>query len=143
FPTGWGNNTASLAVQNSYHPFVEEQTIIPETELYTGYAQGQYEILDSVELFGEFLYNRRKIYQNGWRQFWNFGWTGDLYGTGGPTDYNVWGGGFTGVNFLSPTAITNQNDASQRVDYYRGVGGLRGDFGGAGNWRWEVYSQYS
>jgi iron complex outermembrane recepter protein len=141
FPTGY--DTASLAVQNAYHPFVEEQTLIPETDLYTGYAQGQYELFDSVELFGEFLFNRRKTYQNGWRQFWNFGWTGDIYSTGAGDAYNVWGDGWQGLNFISPTAITNQADSSQRVDYYRGVGGLRGDFGGAGNWRWEAYTQYS
>ena len=139
YPTGY--DTASLAVQNAYHPYVGEQTIIPKTDLYTIYLEGEYEILDSVELFGEFLYNKRKTYQNGWRQFWNFGYTGDLYGTGGSTDYNVWGGGWTGVNFISPTPITNHADDSQEVDYYRGVAGLRG--GLTGTWNWEVYGQYS
>jgi iron complex outermembrane recepter protein len=143
-PAGWfptGYSTAALAVQNSYHPFVEEQTIIPETDLYTFYADAAYEITDSIELFGEFLANRRKTYQNGWRQFWNFGYTGDLYGTGTPA--TLWANGWQGVNFLSPTGITNQSDNSQKVDYYRGVGGLRGDFGGTGNWKWEIYGQYS
>jgi iron complex outermembrane receptor protein len=140
FPTGY--DTASLAVQNAYHPFVEEQTIIPETDLYTAYAQGAFELTDSIELFGEFLFNRRKTYQNGWRQFWNFGYTGDLYGTGTPA--TIWAKGFTGINLLSPTSITNHSDTSQKVDYYRGVGGFRGDFGGGlSGWRWEAYSQYS
>ena len=145
-PAGWyptGYNAASMAVQNAYHPFVEEQTIIPETDLYTGYLQGSYQLSDSVELFGEFLGNRRKTYQNGWRQFWNFGYTGDLYGTGTPNGYNYWGGGFQGVNFISPTGITNHSDNSQKVDYLRGVGGLRGDFGGARKWNWEISAQYS
>jgi iron complex outermembrane receptor protein len=142
-PAGWyptGYNTASLAVQNAYHPFVEEQTIIPKTDLYTLYADGAFEISDSVELFGEFLFNRRETYQNGWRQFWNFGFTGDYYGDG--TLGTLWGAGFTGMNLLSPTAITNHNDSSQKVDYYRGVGGLRGNFGDS-KWRWEAYGQYS
>lgn len=144
-PAGWfptGYSAASTAVQNSYHPFIEEQTIIPETDLYTIYAEGAFEVSDSVELFGEFLFNSRKSYQNGWRQFWNFGYTGDLYGTGGGNLYNYWGGGWQGVNLISPTGITNHADNSQRVDYYRGVGGLRGDFGG-GNWHYEVFGQYS
>ncbi len=143
-PAGWfptAYDTASLAIQNAYHPFVEEQTIIPETSLITAYAEGAFEVSDSVELFGEFLFNRRKTYQNGWRQFWNFGYTGDLYGTG--TTTNIWAPGWEGINLISPTGITNQADSSQKVDYYRGVGGLRGDFGGAGNWRWEAYGQYS
>jgi len=143
-PAGWfptGYDAASTAIQNSYHPFVEEQTIIPETDLYTAYVEGSYELTDSIEAFGEFLFNRRKTYQNGWRQFWNFGYTGDLYGTGTPA--TIWADGWQGVNLLSPTAITNQSDSSQKVDYYRGVGGFRGDFGGAGDWKWEIYGQYS
>ncbi len=139
FPTGY--STAALAVQNSYHPFVEEQTIIPETDLYTGYAEASYDITDSITAFGEFLYNRRKTYQNGWRQFWNFGYTGDLYGTGTPA--TLWANGWQGVNLLSPTGITNQSDSSQTVDYYRGVGGFRGNFGGSGDWKWEIYGQHS
>ncbi len=144
-PAGWyptGYDAASMAVQNAYHPFVEEQTIIPETDLYTIYAQGSYELADSVELFGEFLFNSRKTYQNGWRQFWNFGYTGDLYTTGAGNYFNYWGDGWQGLNLISPTGITNHSDSSQRVDYYRGVLGLRGDFGG-GNWKYEVYGQYS
>lgn len=143
-PAGWfptGYDTRSLAVQNSYHPFVEEQTIIPETDLYTIYVSGSYEITDSIELFGEFLFNRRETYQNGWRQFWNFGYTGDLYGTGAGNLYNFWGGGWQGINLISPTGITNHADSSQSVDYYRGVAGARGSLGGP--WRWQVHGQYS
>lgn len=141
YPTGY--DAASMAVQNAYHPFVAEQTIVPETDLFTIYSEGSYEISDSVELFGEFLYNRRKTYQNGWRQFWNFGWTGDIYSTGAGNYWNYWGDGWQGLNFISPTPITNHSDNSQKVDYYRGVGGLRGDIGGAGDWKYEVYGQYS
>lgn len=138
-PAGWfptGYTTESLAVQNSYHPFVEEQSIIPKTSLITAYAEGSYEVTDAVEVFGEFLFNRRKTYQNGWRQFWNFGGTSNYAST-------IWAEGWTGRNLLSPTGITNQADNSQKVDYYRGVGGLRGNFGTNDNWHWEVYGQYS
>ncbi len=144
-PAGWypvGYDTASQAVLNSYHPFVEQQTIIPETDLYTAYADASYEISDSVELFGEFLFNRRETYQNGWRQFWNFGYTGDLYSTGAGNYWNTWGDGWQGINYISPTAITDQSDSSQKVDYYRGVAGLRGDFAD-NRWRYEIYGQYS
>ncbi len=147
-PAGWyptGYNTASLAVQNAYHPFVEEQTIIPKTNLYTFYAEGSQNINDSIEAFGEFLFNRRTTYQNGWRQFWSFGYTGDLYGTNGPNSNvnNFWAPGFTGVNLISPTGITNHADSSQEVNYLRGVAGFRGKLGATDNWRWEVYGQYS
>ena len=146
YPVGY--NTESQRVLNAYHPFYDEQTIIPKTTLITGYAEGSYELTDDVEMFGEFLFNRRKTYQNGFRQFWNFGFTGDLYGTGNL--YNsgtIWAQGWQGVNYLSPTAITNHADSSQKVDYYRGVAGLRGEApegeGFFGGWRWEIYGQYS
>lgn len=138
-PAGWfptGYDTASLAIQNAYHPFVEQQTLIPKTELFTAFADASFEVSDSIELFGEFLFNRRKTYQNGWRQFWTFGGTENYLST-------YWADGWQGENYLSPTAITDQSDSSQKVDYYRGVAGLRGDFGGSNNWRWEAYGQYS
>ncbi|HXG80863.1 MAG TPA: TonB-dependent receptor plug domain-containing protein, partial [Sphingomicrobium sp.] len=84
-PPGWyptGYDAASLAVQNSYHPFVDEQTIIPDTKRYTLFADASYELTDSIEAFAEFLANQRKTYQNGWRQIWSFGYTetGDRFG---------------------------------------------------------------
>jgi iron complex outermembrane recepter protein len=143
-PAGWfptGYNAASMAVQNAYHPFVAQQTIVPESDLYTAYAEGAFEISSAVEVFGEFLFNRRETYQNGWRQFWNFGYTGDLYGTGTPA--TLWAPGFTGVNLLSPTGITNLSDNSQKVDYYRGVAGVRGEISSKGNWTYDIHAQYS
>jgi len=135
FPTGY--NGASHAIENDYNPFAGEQTIIPKTERFTIYADGSYQITDGIELYGEFLKNRRTTYQNGWRQIWAFGGTSDSYGT-------YWAPGWTGWNWLSPTAITNHADSSQRVDYWRGVGGLRGDLGGfLKGWSYDTYVQYS
>lgn len=144
-PAGWfptGYDAASMAVQNAYHPFVEQSTIIPETDLYTAYAEGAFEISSAVEVYGEFLFNRRETYQNGWRQFWNFGYTGDLRNDGGPPD-TLWAQGFTGFNFLSPTGITDLSDSSQTVEYYRGVAGLRGEISSKGNWSYDLHGQYS
>ncbi len=152
FPTGY--DAASLAVQNAMHPYVSESTIIPKTERKTLYADASYELTDNIEAFGEFLFNRRETYQNGWRQFWNFGWTGDigfdLYCDEdnppcGPNTGTLWGDGWTGFNLISPTAITNQADSSQKVDYTRGVGGFRGNFGTGfmNGWTWDAHVQYS
>lgn len=141
FPTGY--DSASLAVQNAYHPFVLEQTLIPKTERYTLYADAAYELTDSVEAYAEFLGNRRKTYQNGWRQIWAFGYTGDPFGCGYDCG-TYWAQGWTGYNWLSPTPITNHSDSSQKVDYWRGVGGLRGDLGGfLKGWSYDAYVQYS
>ncbi|MGZ2411219.1 iron complex outermembrane recepter protein [Sphingomonas sp. F9_3S_D5_B_2] len=135
FPTGY--DPASSAIQNDYNPFAGEQTIIPKTSRYTVYADGSYKFSDAIEMYGEFLANRRSTYQNGWRQIWTFGGTSDYYPT-------YWAPGWTGQNLLSPTALTNHADSSQRVDYWRGVGGIRGDLGGfLKGWSYDAYVQYS
>lgn len=140
FPTGY--DAQSTAVQNAYHPFVNEQTLIPKTDRYTLYADAAFKLTDGVEAYAEFLGNRRKTYQNGWRQFWTFGYTGDLYGDGSVG--TSWAQGFSGFNVISPTGITNHSDTSQKVDYWRGVGGLRGDLGGfMKGWSYDAYVQYS
>lgn len=147
-PAGWfptGYDSPSLAVQNSYHPFVGEQSIVPDTKRYTLYAEGSFELSDHVEAYAEFLANRRKTYQNGWRQIWSFGYTGDLYNSGNYIGAGtIWAQGWEGLNWLSPTGITNHSDSSQKVTYYRGVAGLRGDFGSLlKGWEWDTYVQYS
>ena len=135
FPTGY--DPASHAIENDYNPFAGEQTIIPKTERFTITQDGSYQITDGIELYGEFLKNRRTTYQNGWRQIWAFGGTSDSYGT-------YWAPGSTRSNWLTSTAITNHANSSQRVDYWRGVGGLRGDLGGfLKGWSYDAYVQYS
>jgi len=144
-PAGWyftGYDAASEAIQNNFNPFASEISIIPKTERYTLYADASYELTDNIEAYIEFLGNRRKTYQNGYRQFWTFGYTEDgyfgYYGT-------YWAKGWHGLNFLSPTAVTNRgSDTKQKVDYWRGVGGLRGDLGGIfKDWSYDAYVQYS
>jgi iron complex outermembrane receptor protein len=102
----------------------------------TGYVSAGVDITSDIEAFTEFLVNRRETYQNGWRQFWNFGGTSNSFNT-------FWATGFQGRNFLSPTGITNLSDNSQTVDYYRGVGGLKGDIGFLPGWRFDSYVQFS
>jgi iron complex outermembrane receptor protein len=147
-PAGWfptGYDTPSLALQNNFHPFMDESTVIPDTKRYTLYAEASYELTDNIEAFVEFLANRRKTYQNGFRQIWSFGYTGDLYNTGNLYGSGtIWAQGWEGLDWLSPTGITNHSDSSQKVDYKRGVAGLRGDFGGfMKGWSWDTHVQYS
>lgn len=145
-PPGWlptGYNGPSQAVQDDFNPYASEQTIIPKTSRYTLYADGAYKFSDGIEAYAEFLANRRKTYQNGWRQFWTFGFSesGSYYGNYG----SFWAKGWSGLNFLSPTAVTDRgSDSKQRVDYWRGVGGLRGNLGGfLKGWSYDAYVQYS
>jgi iron complex outermembrane receptor protein len=141
FPTGY--NGASQAVRNDFNPFANEATITPKTTRYSLYADAAYELTDGIEAYAEFLGNRRKTYVNGYRQFWTFGFTesGSYYG-GSP---GYWAKGWTGLNLLSPTAVTDRgSDSKQKVDYWRGVGGLRGDLGGfLKGWSYDAFVQYS
>lgn len=146
FPVAY--DPASYALFNQQSPFIPEVTVIPETTRYTAYFEGSYELADNIEAYGEFLFNRRETYQNSWVQFWDFGVTSDpgdvvlgFFGLDNGNPFNP----ATGPYITSSTPITNHADASQRVDYFRGVGGFRGEFdsGGLKGWAWDIYSQYS
>ena len=131
-------DAASRGVVNASHPFAREESIIPEVERYTAFIDGAYEV-GGVELYGEFLLNRRESRTDSYRQFWNYTYTSTGMGAGGdPVN------GFTGDYYLSPTPVTDHFDQSQRVDYIRGVAGVRGDLRlFSNNWKWDVFAQYS
>src|SRR5262249_4820843 len=74
---GVGYDGPSYGVENATHPFVRDATFIPETTRFTFFADGAYQVTDAIEVFAEFLYNQRETYQNGARQFWQFGYTSD------------------------------------------------------------------
>lgn len=139
-PPGWfpvGYDRQSHAVENADHPFQDEGSLIPETENITIYAEGAYELNDKVEVYGEFLLNRRKTYLNDYRQYWAFAvYSGNwdyYYGIGSQVTADA---GWFGTMFFSPTAITDFSDAAIEVEYQRYVAGLRGDVGDS-SWSWD------
>lgn len=145
-PPGWfpvGYDPASASVQNNYHPLMNNDAVIPSTERFTVYADAAYELSDAVEVYTELLFNRRENYINGSRQVWQFGVgesAGGLFGF--PADFgDPFARGWTGPALFSPTAFSPDFDSSIKVDYYRAVGGLRGDF--SPTWNWDIYTQYS
>lgn len=127
-----GYNPATLAVVNNLSEFAFDESIVPEVERMTLFVDGAYELGGGIEAYGEFLLNRRESSTNGYRQFWNYTYTR----TFGDPVTNI-----DGANILSATAITDHNDASQRVDYARAVVGLRGSV--FTDWSWDVFAQYS
>jgi len=166
-PNGWyitGLDSVSESVQNNFHPRRYNDTIIPETDLYTVYLDAAYELADFAEVYVEGLYNKRKNYVNSSAQVYMFG-LGECYLFCGedPADYGVnpddypnpasaidlafgipvdplavgWGG----LVSPSPTGFTDFVDSSVEVDYYRAVAGLRGDI--TSNWSYDIYGQYS
>lgn len=129
----------SYALANAYHPFEAKSTVSPKIERYTAFLDGSFELTDTIEVYTEGLFNRRKTYVDSFTQIYNFGFT-DQFAPGDPEDpFPGWSG--VGFAFISPTGILDQYDNEITVDYYRGVAGVRGEIGQ--NWQWDVYGQYS
>jgi len=141
FPVNYDKFSAGFADYD--HPFQNEQSLIPSIERFTVMAEGEYEVTDSITLYGEALFNRRENYQNGYRQVWTYIYNAQFPIFGGGVDPFIdpeWGG----TNWLSPTAASDHNDSSVTVDYLRFVGGARGDFGDMiPGWNWDISGQYS
>ncbi len=145
-PPGWfpvGYDRQSDGVTNSDHPFQDAESLIPTTELTTFYAEGDYQLSENVELYGEALLNRRETYVNGYRQYWSYVYAGNfdfVNGFGGGSQLSA-DAGWNGLQWFSPTAITDHNDDQITVDYQRFVAGLRGEF--SNGWAWDATLSYS
>lgn len=131
YRTGSFNPTAyGLLAYDS--PFVHDDTIVPQTERLTFYADGSFEVTPNIELFTELLYNNRETVSRGSRQFFPLQYAFDPVNEG-----------FSGNFFIRPI-VHLDSDSSTEVDYYRGVVGARGDYGRLlSGWTWDVYGQYS
>jgi iron complex outermembrane recepter protein len=152
-PPGWfpvSYDRTSDGVTNSDHPFQDGQSLIPKQEQMTLFADGEFDISDSVTAYAEVLLNRRKTKTNGYRQFWSYKYTSDFnffdafwnytYSTS-PGSGDPQSAGWTGAQYLSPTPITDHADSSIDVKYQRYVAGLRGVL--KSGWDWDVSLQYS
>jgi iron complex outermembrane receptor protein len=143
-PPGWfpvSYDPQSHGVTNSDHPFQNAESLVPEQEVTTFYAEGAYQLTDTVELYGEVLLNRRETHQNDYRQYWTFlTYSGnfDFYYGYGPTNgaQVARDAGWLGPVLLSPTAITDHSDTDIEVTFTRYLAGLRGDFGDT-SWGWD------
>jgi iron complex outermembrane receptor protein len=152
-PDGWyivGIDPLSESLQNNFHPDRYNDSMIPETDLYTIYAEGSYELTDFAEFYVEGLFNKRQTYVNSSAQIYMFGLGESVFngpGYGGPDD-TLFGlspdplaVGWGGVGYFSPTGYTSFVDSEVEVDYYRAVAGFRGDI--TSNWNYDLYGQYS
>lgn len=145
-PAGWfptGYDRASSGVEQADHPFQDAESLIPESELTTIYAEGDFQLGDNVELYGEVLLNRRNTYVNSYRQYWNYIYSGTaIWGAGGDEASQLSAdAGWFGAQWYSPTAITDHNDSEITVDYQRFLAGLRGEF--SNGWTWDTTVAYS
>lgn len=147
-----GPSTGAL---NQYLPLEQFSDVFSQVERYTGYVDAAFELTDNIEVFTELLYNKRKSYNNGFQQLSVFQFTGSSilprFFCAPGVDFNCrttdagdpFNSEFRG-NFLLRPLVLTKSDFSTNIDYYRGVVGARGDFGGAlSGWNWDVYGQYS
>ena len=138
-------------------------TVQPKLDRYTVYMDGGFDINDDIKLVGEFLFNRRETESQGFRQlfFSQFSGSGPA-GTRRPatvctaalrltrpncdptTPGDPLNNGFVGNYFITPV-IGVSSDNSTKVDYYRGVAGVKANnlFGLVKGWNFDSYVQYS
>ncbi|MCT2399676.1 TonB-dependent receptor domain-containing protein [Novosphingobium mangrovi (ex Huang et al. 2023)] len=134
--------------------------IISPVRTYTGYLDGSYELdmLGDAEIYTEALFTRRESHQD---------FSGQISINPSVLDPNIeiYGGSYDGtplsaygfpVSPFFPTALSDQGinyytpfllpttmrTSSQRVDFLRWNGGLRGSLG-LGDWRYDANFQYS
>ncbi|HEV2080698.1 MAG TPA: TonB-dependent receptor [Allosphingosinicella sp.] len=144
------------------NPLIFGSTVQPKLDRYTAFGNGSFELADNIELIGEFLFNRRETESQGFRQlfFTQFSGSGStsrrpglvcspaLRATNPNCDPTSPGdplnAGFVGNFFITPV-VGVPSDNSTKVDYYRGVAGLRSNnfFGLLNNWNFDSYVQYS
>lgn len=134
---------ASDAVTNDDHPFQDAESLNPRNESITLYGEAEYEFGESLTAYTELLLNRRTTEANGYRQYWSYIYNSnfDFFCGLGPGCGNPLSEGWSGLQWLSPTAITDHNDSSVEVDYYRALAGLRGEL--TETWTWDFSFQYS
>ncbi|RLA31699.1 MAG: TonB-dependent receptor [Gammaproteobacteria bacterium] len=125
----------SDGVTNRDHVFQDAQTMIPELEKTTFFGDGEFHFTDSMSGYAEVLLNRRKTTSNDYRQFWSYVYNENFF-AGNPLS-----AGWTGAQWLSPTAITDHFDNVTEVEYQRYVAGIRGDF--TESWSYDLSYQYS
>jgi iron complex outermembrane recepter protein len=133
--------------------------VLSPVQTYTGYLNGAYDlgVLGDAELYGEALYTRRQSHQDFATQLNFSGGLNpgvQLYGgnyAGTPLeDYGfpvspffptAWAN--AGVNYFTPFIVPEQlSFQRQKVNFFRGNIGLRGDVG-LGDWRYDANAQLS
>jgi len=146
----------STGAVNQYLPLEQLTDVFSNVERYSAYVDAAYQLTDGIEVFTELLYNKRKTHAEGFQQAAVFQFTGSsalpgafsgtcaaAFNCNGADAGDPFNNEFAG-NFLLRPLILVDSDSDTNIDYYRGVAGLRGEFGGfLSGWNWDIYGQYS
>lgn len=142
------DGNAQNAVTNTYNPLQRNSSVTPEQERFTVMVDGDYELNDNITAYGEALFNRRENSQNAITQYFSYIYgadaifVGDIGGNTNPTA----AGWNAPLSWFSPTPVADHGGESNKIDYFRLVGGLKGSFGEnmiLPGWDWDVYGQHS
>ncbi len=143
-----GPSTGAL---NQFEPVEQGSDVFSGVSRISAFADAAYDVTDGITLYGEGLFSNRKSKNNGLQVLTLEQFTGasmlpfflcnpaanncDPFDMGDPFN-----GEFGGNIILRPRVLV-KSESSADVDYYRGVLGLRGEFGGG--WKWDVHGQHS
>ncbi|MBP6012598.1 MAG: TonB-dependent receptor [Alphaproteobacteria bacterium] len=128
----WRQSQAALD-QND--PRALQTSLLAPTERLSFYAQGNYDISGGIEAYTEMLFNNRKSSQVGFQQLFP---TLPIGHTMNP---------FVAVPGGAVPVILVNNNQEQDINFFRGVWGIRGEFGAdlgfLNGWSYDLYAQWS
>ena len=143
-----GPSTGAL---NKFEPVEQDSDVFSGVSRISAFADAAYDVTDGIALYGEALFSNRKSQNSGFQVLTLEQFTGasmlpfflcnpaanncDPFDMGDPFN-----GEFGGNLILRPRVLV-KSESRADVDYYRGVIGLRGTFGGG--WKWDVHGQHS
>lgn len=143
-----GPSTGAL---NKFTPAEQDMDIFSGVRRIGAFADAAYDLTDGITLYGEALFSNRKSQSNGFQLMALEQFTGasmlpfflcnPAANNCDPNDPGDPFNGEFGGNIILRPQIVVKSESRADVDYYRGVLGLRGDFGGG--WKWDVHGQHS
>ena len=149
-PTFAGQNVDNRnpdRVTDLYPDMQRRDSVTGELERITLMGDAEYEVSDNMTAYAEALFNRRTTYVNAHDQYWSYRYGFSAYGTTQDNFTNDEGVGWISPSLeFSPTPVVEWNDEEVVVDYFRLVGGLKGEFGDSmilPGWDWDIYVQHS
>jgi iron complex outermembrane receptor protein len=103
---------------------------------------GGYDLTPTTEIYGELLLNRRESQQETWRQWWGVISAAHPRNPFPASMFDPLLGVNLPITHVEPTLLLNSRN-EQRVDYVRGLAGIRGSLDIGRGWDWDLVAQYS